>query len=259
VFRADSDFTVPGAGVVAGSLAPGTVKVGVTADQAGDGYNLAPAKYSMPNQPDQVYGQGNQMSGGTSKQISVVTQADIDAARQAALEGDEGAIDDLKQKADKDYQVLEASIAKNVTQATSQPAVDQEASQATLSLSVSYTALAVPREDFAKMVEAQQLKQIGQQNQIYNNGIEQATITLKAGKASEFQFATDAYGGLKIDRDALAKELSGKRFGDATDIAGKQAGVQRAEIAVRPSWSTKLPRLTSRIKIEIKVEGVSAR
>ena len=256
VFTADADFTIPGASVVAGTLAPGSTKVSVTAAQAGDQYNLAPAKYSMPGQPAQVYGQGNQMSGGTSKQVTVVTQGDIDSARQEALDTDKGeGEDDLKKEAGKNKRLIAPSWKVDVAQQQSSPAVDQEAETATLTLKVVYSQLAVPEADFVKMVEAQQLKLIGEQNQIYENGLENAEITAVAGRDETFSLSTEAYGGAKLNTKQLAEDIKGKRFGDAKELAEKQPGVERAEVQIRPSWSTKLPRLGRNIKIELKVDS----
>lgn len=259
VFRANSDFTVPGAdaSVVGGKvvLTPGTVKVAVTADQAGDQYNLGPTKYSMPGQPSEIYGQGQQMSGGTSKQVTVVTQGDIDGAKNQALEEDESdAKQDVKKKAGKDHRLIEPSWKANVVSADSNPAVDQEASQATLTIKVIYSQLAVAEKDFVDMVENQQLKMIGEQNQVYDNGLEKAEITALEGKEDQFALSTEAYGGAKIDLKQTTKELSGQRFGDAVSEAEKLPGVKKVEIVVRPSWSSKLPRRAENIKIDIEVE-----
>jgi folate-dependent phosphoribosylglycinamide formyltransferase PurN len=69
--------------------------VAVIADQNGDSYNQAPATYTLPGLPvsqqtgqNSISAKGGQMSGGTSKTITVVTQADVDTAVAAAVEKD---------------------------------------------------------------------------------------------------------------------------------------------------------------------------
>lgn len=258
VFRADSDFTVPGGKptLVNGvpGVDPGTTTVAATADQAGDQYNLAPARYTIPGQPAQVYGQGGQMSGGTTKEVTVVSQADVDKAQSELLaQNKEAAENELGKKVTKEQKPIEASLSSNVSSALADPAVGAEATTATLTLKVTYTILAVGKEDFARVVEAKQLESVGDDNQIYDNGIDEAEITkIKEGDNS-FHFSGEAYGGRKIDVAAIAKLVTGKKFGEASDIAADAPGVERATVKITPGWSSRLPRITKNIKVEIEV------
>lgn len=254
VFRADSDFTVPGGSLVAGSISPGTTTVGVTADQAGDQYNLAPAKYNIPGQPAQVYGQGGQMSGGTTKEVTVVSQEDLDKAQTELLaQNKESAEKELTKKVAKGQKAIGASLGSNVGSVLSDPAVGAEATTATLTLKVTYSLLAVDEDDFAKVVEAKQLESVGDDNQIYDNGIEEAEITKVKEEDKSFHFSGEAYGGRKIDVAAIAKVVTGKKFGEAADIAADAPGVERATVKITPGWSSRLPRITKNIKVEIEV------
>jgi hypothetical protein len=257
-FRTDAPVTIPG-GTFSGGGAictAATVSVAVTAAENGDSYNLGPAQYTSPTLTSNFRISGNQMTGGTSKQITIVTAADIDKAQAEAVEKSlDQAREDLADRAASGYQVIAESFNHTVIQATASPAVDEEATQVALALKVTYTLLAVNRDDFVKMVKTQEQKLVGDQNQIYQDGIDQAKIVpgkREPNARQEFSFNSEAFAGAKIDLPATAKQLSGQRYGDAADIAAKLPGIERAEISLKPSWSSRLPRRTNHIEIEVK-------
>ncbi len=59
-----------------------TVPIDVTAAENGDSYNIAPTSYTSSALSGNFIISGNQMSGGSSKTVAVVTQADFDSARK---------------------------------------------------------------------------------------------------------------------------------------------------------------------------------
>lgn len=265
LFRTNSDVTVPGAtatiqhGQV--TLQAGSASVAVTADQNGDSYNEAAARYTIVaysgDMQAKIYGQGAQMSGGTSKTVTVVTQADVDKAKSDAMAKDkDGSQKALDGKVPSGYVALSGSQQQSVVSATASPAVDQEATNASLVLKLSYTELSAKKSEYTDLVEAKEQKQVGDKNQIYDNGIGAATITATPADSTgrqNFHFTTDAYSGAKLDKTAIASSLKGKRYGDASDIAAKNPGVQRVEISIWPGWITTLPSRSGQITIVISV------
>ncbi|HVE81105.1 MAG TPA: hypothetical protein VNA68_03165 [Candidatus Dormibacteraeota bacterium] len=255
-FTTDNAVTVPGGSFSGGGSVcnSSTVDVNVTAAQNGDDYNLGPRSYTSPALNSNFRISGTQMQGGTTKTIQVVTQSDIDKAKTAALEKDKpGSTKELVAKA-KDKRVLNESIEQKVTAAVPTPGVDQEGAQVTINMEVAYTALAVDKNQFSELVKKQIQKQIGDQNEIYDDGTDTIKLTKKEG--GKFDAAVEAYAGARIDRGSLAKEMKGKKYGEAVELAARQPGVERAEIKLSPVWATNMPPLVKRIKIEIKVAGL---
>ncbi len=258
VFRSTADITVPAATYPIGVCIAGQKTVGVTADANGDSYNEAPANYTIPalNNPA-VTAHGAQMSGGTTKTLTVVSQEDIDKAKAELLDKDKADVQrDLEGKVPQGYTALEGSGEKKAENVTSEPEVGEEASSATLKLKATYTQLAVSKTDYEKLVQTAEQKQIGETNQIYDDGLDHAKLTAGAREANgrqSFTMTTQASGGARIDKEALAKELKGKKYGDATAIAKRVAGVQRVEISLWPMWSTSLPNRTQNMTIDIQV------
>ncbi len=265
IFRTNSDVTVPGATPTLShgqlSLQPGTVTVAVTADQNGDTYNEGPARYTIVaysgDMQSKIYGQGAQMGGGTSKTVTVVTQDDINKAQTALLAGDKaGSQRNLDSKVPSGYQALTSSQAQTADNVTSSPTIGAEGTTATLSLKATYTELAVKKTDYTALVEAAEQKQIGSQNQVYDNGLNNAQVTASPADSSgrqSFHLTTQAYGGAKLDKVQIATQLKGKRYGDAAEAATKLPGVQKVDISLWPVWVTSLPARASQISISIQV------
>lgn len=197
------------------------------------------------------------MSGGTSKQITVVSQGDVDKAVAKMLEEDkDGAMEDLKTKTAQGYEMIPETFVQTPSNISSDPAVDSEASNATVKLNAAYSALAILKDDLKASLEANIKEQVGPDNQIYETGVDSATfqVTKKNPNGSMVINAkSEGSAGPKIDTDAIAKEIKGKKYGEATEIINKTAGVDRSEIKLSPAWQTRLPGRTSQIDIEIKV------
>lgn len=263
IFRSDAEVVVPAARLNAdGDKVNGQASVAVTADQPGDGYNQAPAPYGIPAlSSDKIRAQGGQMSGGTSRVVNVVTQADVDKARDTLLERDQDkALVELRGKAPDKARLLESSLARSAAQVVSAPAVGEEAAgPVNLTVAAAYTALAVPEADIAALVRSAGLSALGENKQIYDDGLGEAKVEA-AGKKSaesprEFEVSAVVSGGPKIDAKALALEAKGKKYGEAVDIAGGVPGVQRAEVSIRPAWASRLPRIEENITVKLTVAG----
>ncbi len=259
-FSTTESVTIPSGSFSGGgqNCTSAAVSVAVTASQAGDSYNLASGtKYTSPSLTANYKITGSQMSGGTSKTVTVLAQVDIDKARDDAVTKDKDtAQKDLENKAGNDQKAINESFTATAGEVTSSVAVGDEASTAVVTVKVSYTELAVNKAEYEDLVKAQEQKQVTDQNQIYDTGIDAAKLTAKpvdAGGRQAFDFAADAYGGAKVDTAEVAKQIKGKRYGDAADIAAKVTGVEKAEISISPGWSTSIPSMVSHIHITLKV------
>lgn len=262
VFRSTSSVTVPGGSLSGGQIVAGKVTVPVQADQNGDQYNVGPTRYNIPGLPAGqqagIYGQGEQMQGGTSKTVKVITQGDIDKAKQAALDKDKTeAQEDLRNKAGKNQVVLEPSLQQNATKVDANPDVGAEASSGTVNVRIEYTQLSVNKSELSDLTRAQEQEQIGTDKEIYDDGSGSLQLKLvgkpSANGSQKFQASATAFAGTKIDKNSLTEQIKGKKYGEAVEIASRQTDVERAEIKITPAWATGMPTITKHITIEIKV------
>jgi hypothetical protein len=259
LFRSTADIVVPAAKLnSSGDKVNGSATVSVTADAAGDGYNEAPAAYGIPALGNpKITAQGAQMTGGTTKTITVVSQSDVDDAKAALLAKDKDTISrELDGRVPSGYQALTVSQAAKVDATNPSPAVGSEGDTGTLSIKVTYTVLAVKQSEYSDLMHAQEQKQIGDTNQIYDDGLKAAQLTTADKDASgrqSFHLTTEAYGGTKLDKAKIADKLKGMRYGDAVAAAAGLPGVTRAEVNISPTWESRLPSRPAKINITIQV------
>jgi hypothetical protein len=206
-----------------------------------------------------ITAKGGAMSGGTTKQVTVVQQSDVDGAKQDLLDKDKDpSARDLNGRVPTGYTAITASQTATVSNVNPSPAVNAEGSTGTLQLHVTYTVLAVKTSEYNALIESKEAAQLGTDNQVYDNGVSGAQITANGDKDAatnrqSFHFTTDAFGGPKLDTVAIAKQLAGKRFGDAQDAASRTPGVTKTDITITPPWATNLPSRTSAVHVTIKV------
>jgi hypothetical protein len=264
VFLSTSAITIPAAtATVTGGgqvvKTPGTQTVGVTASQAGDNYNEAAGQaYTIPGLGSQILvtAKGGQMSGGTTKTVQVVTQSDVDTAVAAAVSGDKSSAQKtLEGKVAKGDVGLTSSLLATPSVITSNPAVNGQGSQATLTMTINYTMTSVNQQDYTKVIESIEQKQLGAGNQIYDNGIAKANVTAGTvtGTRQTFHFITTASGGPSFDTAAIAKAMRGMKYSDATGYATGLPGVAKATVTLSPAWSTSMPHIANHIKVNVTI------
>lgn len=269
IFVSTGDVSIPGGqGSFAGCSTPGTATVPVQASENGSQYNEGPGSYTIPGLPASeqqgqaaITAKGADMSGGTSDVVTVVQQSDVDSAQTAIVSNDKSNVtSDLAGQIPSGYIAFNASQTSKVTSATSAPAVNAQASSATLTVQVTYSELAVKTSDYKQMIDSQEASQVGAGNQIYEDGYSQLMITQSGtgnGGSQSFHVTTEAFSGPKIDTAAVAKQVAGKKYGDAIDYAKGLAGVSDDSISIWPAWSSNLPSRPDKIHVTIKVAADS--
>ena len=260
IFRSSIDIVVPAAKLNAlGVIVNGTATVTVTADAAGDNYNEAPAAYTLPALANpKITAQGAQMTGGTTKSVTITSQSDIDTEKAALLAKDkDSSARDLQGRVPSGYIALSSSQGVSADSFSPSPAVGSEGDTGTLAMKVTYTVLSVKKSEYDGLLHNQEQRQVGDANQIYDDGLVASQISLTGDKDSggrqSFHLTTEAYGGSKLDKAAIASKLKGLRFGDASTAATGLPGVTRADIAISPGWVSKMPTRADKIAITISV------
>ena len=245
---------VPGCSDKSSALA-GKVSVAVEAQNIGPEYNVGAQKYTLNviGDVDGIDTEG--MTGGTHQTVTVVSQADVDKAKQQLSAQNESAAKiELKKQFTADDLVIEESYMVQSSEPTSSPAIGEPASRAKLTLETTYTYVAVSRADVKQVLQSAV-------NDVLKNKSDQQTYTLGENSITFQTFRKLDTGGFaaklntsgsigpKIDTDALAKQLVGKRYGEIQAITNDIPGVDHVEITLSPFWVTTAP---SADKIDIK-------
>lgn len=258
-FTLNAPVTVPGAKFTNTKCSKaGTVGGAITAVANGDGYNLGTTTFSIVGYDQEVKATGS-TAGGSSKTITVVTQADIDGAKQQAVDAAAtGAKDELLAKVDKKDVVFDETLATTVDSVTSSAPVDTEASNGTVTVKVTYSIFTATKDTMNSLLDtlAKDAMPKGDQ-QLYQNGLDDAQYTLVKkinDTRVQLNVATSAYYGQKIDKQQIAKDTAGKSKKDVTSAVQKaNPSVVSTQVESSPSLMPNMPALSSHITVIIKV------
>lgn len=228
--------------------------VTVTAENAGDKYNLSPREYSVKGY-DSVVADGEAMAGGTSEIVKIITQQDIDSARAKLVAKK---VDDLKsqlktQLNENGYYAIEPTFLNSPSEPVVTPGAGTEAEQGQISIEFTVSMLGVSQETIDSLLASEQSKQLDTSKQkIYDNGLATATITVKERRsAAEALLSVDltAKTGPQLDEEAIAKEIAGKRFSESIDTIKKRPGISEVNINYSPFWVFNTPKNIDKITI----------
>ncbi len=255
-FTANNTATVP-----AGSFSGGgsvcksaSVEVPVTAAENGDSYNLAATAYSSAKLAGNFTISGSSMSGGTSRIVKVVSQQDVDTAKQKIAQNDDAAKEDLKkQLQDQKYTPLTETFSTGNPNVTASPAVGQEGNEVTVTSITTYTMFGARTDDLNKLITTEANKQLDSSKQsIQSTGLDQANLRVsQKNNDTDVQIAlqTLVVAGPKLELDQLKREIAGKRRSEVQRIIQERPGVKDVTIDYSPFWVHSTPRKASRISI----------
>lgn len=256
IFVTNAASTLPegefsGGGTVCNSK---SVSVSITASENGDEYNLSNAAFTVVGLSTRISGSGT-TSGGVSKKIKIVSQADVDNAAKSLLEGSKSeALTELKQKASEDQKVFDDTLTVSVVTQSSTPPVGSEATNATVNVKAKYSVLVANEKDLAGVVELALSADLKDGAKVLDAGLDQAKFVAKGQAKTGYSYAlsTVAYIGQPIDTETLKKEVAGKAKKEVPDIAKQYSSVTGATVDGWPLIPN-MPIPTNNIKIEILV------
>ncbi len=234
------------------------VSVDVTAQNNGDQYNLSGRSYEVSGVTN-VSASGSQMTGGTSKIVKIVTQADVNKAAASLNQQDEVAIKaELKKAFDENTNVFEDSFTSTVSNQRSEPAVGQEANSAKLTAEATYSMLGAPSDAVGSAIDAfVTTKMTARDKQrVYENGLKGATFEKVelAGRQATYKVSTRAQYGPQFDENALKDAIAKKKVGEARSYLQELPGVKAVDIHLSPFWARKLP-AQDKIKTNVEVDA----
>ncbi len=257
-FTLNSSVAMPGAKFSGGGCSKaGTASGSITAAANGDSYNINGGTFSVAGYDAKVTGSGS-TSGGSSKVVTVVTQADIDKAKNDMIaNATDTAKQELSKKGNDNQKVFADTFATEVNNISASSPDGSESSGGTVSARVKYSELAAAKSDLDKVFEAQLKTQVPANNQLYQTGASDAqyTVTKLTGDNAQMQAVGNAFYGQTIDTNAVSKEVAGKSKKSATDVVQpKYSQVESVQVESTPALMPYLPFFANRISVEIKVK-----
>lgn len=228
-----------------------TVKVQAAA--VGEEYNLSARDY----QPtvSGIEATGSTMSGGSKRQVTVISQGDVDAAQQKLTAQNQDAIKkQLSGQFTGSQTAIPATFTVTAGQPNVSPAVGAEASQAQLSLETTYTMFGVTNKNIDAYLDSYLKKKITNKStqQVFDNGRKDLQYTKFDAASGTLQLGGTGYIGPKIDQDALKPKLVGKNYEEIRQIVKQVEGVTEVDTRFSPFWVSSVGS-EERITIKFKV------
>lgn len=233
-----------------------TKTVNVSSQTAGEKYNLAETTYSVAGFSN-VSGSGKAMTGGTSQIVKVVSQADIDSAKQK-INGQD--VSSIKQELTealiaKNLYVIDATFTPSPAETTESAKVGDETATVTVTQKTTYTLLGTEQRHLKKLIDNEARSKIDTQKQaIIDYGLDDAVFKSQSQQNTKTLLLLDAtvIAGSDLNVVEIKKQVAGKKANDAKGIIGKNPGVTEVGVRYSPFWVSSIPGNTSKITITIE-------
>ena len=234
--------------------------VPVAAEAAGPEYNLPKnARLEISNEafgqnPKTLYAVAEDISGGTTKEVKVVTQNDISRAYQSLS-------DDLIRRAKHELlekygaKALDNAMAADVLEPRASASAGTEASEFQVSAKVRVRAFVFDERE-VKSIVVQRIKRLLPENKVLEEG-ESARFSTQFANVSLEQglgILIARYEGriiYQVDREGLVGKLKGKNVEEMKEILLSRPEVESAKIKFYPFWVKRAPKLAGKIKLEV--------
>ncbi len=240
-----------------------TASVSVTAQNAGDSYNLSARNYSVAGIAG-VSGAGGIMSGGTSKIVKVVSQQDIDGAKQKVIEASNATANQeiVAQLKSEGYFPLTETFTNKDPLVVANPGVDAESEEVTVNVTLNYSMIGAKEDGVKQILEADIKQHIDTSKQnILNNGLDKASIRIDSKKPTgevSFTLQASAQAGVEQNEADIKSAIKGKKKGEVQTILQARPGVKDVQVKTSPFWVYKVPKKDSKITLTFEQQGSTA-
>jgi len=236
----------------------------VTAQSGGTKYNIPAQDYSVVGYGSKVTGDGSAMSGGTDNITKVVSQGDIDSAKQKITEQDSNPI---KQEL-KSALIGRALFPVDVTFNAGAPEtklsaeVNAPADVVTVTQTINYSMLGAKEDDLEKVIANDVENKIDTKKQsILSHGLGSAFFSLQGVNpdGASVNMQTTVVAGAELNINAIKQQVAGKKANDAKEIISANPGVTEVLVDYSPFWVSSIPKQVDKITIIVEEPKVTSK
>lgn len=239
--------------------------VGVSAGDVGDNYNQSGnTQFSVSGYSTQMkaIATSGGITGGSSKTVTIVSQADIDQANgQLIGKSTDAEKKVLVSKFTNGEKVIDSSFTVDRAPAVSTPAVGAEATdgKATLTIPTTYTIYAISSADLESYLNSSLNAQITNSNtqKVYDTGIKNAGLSNFLNDGGQMTATVTATGqiGPKIDEGQIKDQVKGKIYGEVQSTLQQINGIQNVDVKFSYFWVHTVPNDINKITIQFQVHN----
>lgn len=255
IFTLTDDVTVASTSSFSTSLSSSNVKI--EASTYGKQYNLpSGSNFTVGNFPASSYiaKNNNALSGGTTKDIQVVSQKDLDdLLTQITSDLQNKAIQEAKSKLSSGENILPQSLSSEVTEKNFDKKVGDEAGTISLSAKIKFQFASYNNSDLGGLIKESAAGEIGQDFSLKpsDSKINVQDFTINKDTVSA-KLAINAVFEPTIDKNKLLKSISGKSLSESEKQIKNVAGVTDVNIKFKnklPFFPNLLPKNPKNIEI----------
>ncbi len=242
---------------------PGKTTVAIAASSNGPAANGKSGTFTIPSIPtvrqDKIYGEAAAATaGGVSKQVTVVSQADIDALKKTMADAVKGeARTQLEQKA-ADTRVLEDAIQLKDQTDEFSAKLDEETDTLSLTSKAIATGLAFKDADLNQAAVAKLSQSVPSARMLVLRDSDTVTVTASKLDLAAGTVAIDAHfvtrTALSVDNSALVDQVTGQSLAAASQQLRQAPGVTDVTITTRPSWLKTMPRRSGQVTLVVSYQ-----
>ena len=260
-FVSTEDATLSGTGIGPGGIVQDTATVRVQATNIGEEYNLSARSYQ--SNVGGFSAAGSAMSGGSSREVTVVSEDDL--AKATAALGEKKA-EGLRSKLEASFSESNVVIKETFQEKRGDPVpsvkVDEEVTgPVTLKSTVTASMMAVERSEIQKFLKTGIQSEIeGMKSQkIYSDGSSDVKFSQFVNDAEKPKIRLTANGkiGPVIKEDEVKEQSLGKNYGEIQLALETIDGVEDVDIKFWPFWVRTVPNDVDRITVEFKIKDGS--
>lgn len=240
------------------------VKATVTAQNAGDSYNgfagkqFFAVKYNDPLLTAACLGG---MSGGTTKEVTVVSQGDVNSAKDALAKEVGDAVTAEFTSKSSELKIIDDTKKSEIVSSSASPDVNSEATEFSMTVKVTAKAIGFSMNDISTIISAEVTRQLGYTKSIIDDGSKTAEIGVESSDLATGKITgtirTNAYVSSKLDENAIKIELAGQNDAKATNYLAGLDGVSSSKIEYWPAFIKSIPRIKSHIFLTVTVDDSS--
>lgn len=230
----------------------------VTAAEPGAKYNAATGNLSgVPSSVSAKF--DGPTSGGTDKIAKVVTDADLQKAKEDMVSDENDSKEDELKTSLNGAKYIEGSYKVGYADVTSTPAVNEEASSGTavLSAKVTYSIYGISSSELGKFLDEYLQKELADDKAqyVYDNGKDDAEFqdVTNTDTGATFTIVATAKVGPKLDEDEIRQQALGKKGGEIQEALQTIPGVESVDVSYFPFWVNSVPNDPKKVTVEFKV------
>jgi len=252
LFRTVSRVVVP-----AGS----SIQADVVSDQPGAAGNIGPSHFTIvklfQGWQDQIYGDSSEAMTGGVREVQMVTQEDIDAAKNELSEQVyTNATENIRTKLEEGEMILEQALSKEVLEFSSSVEANTEADSFSISMKGRVTAVVFEEGQLLELAKSKLQSEISTDRELSDYRMSDlkytvGTYDLNNGTA-ELEVFFKGQTVLKLSNDIFDKsQLFGLRQEEVKQYFDEFQDIENIEVKFSPFWVTTVPAIESKVDIKI--------